>query len=206
MATLRRLVLVRHGETEGNSSVRFHGSGDVPLSDHGRAQMRELARRLHGEVFDLVVASPLRRAWEGARIVSGGAPVCLEHDFREIHFGRWEGMTADEIEAVDPILYHEWQAGVAGFEYPGGELRADFRKRVLRGLARLEQSGVATALVVIHKGVIRTLAAHLLGAALADGDPGLGGAVGLFRTADGAWSVGRRGSDPAVLQGFESPA
>ena len=199
MATLRRVVLVRHGETEGNSSVRFHGSNDVALSEHGRAQMRQRAACLHGEVFDLVVSSPLHRAWEGARIVSGGAPVRIEHDFREIHFGRWEGMTAEEIESVDPVLYRDWQAGVPGFEYPGGEPRASFRRRILRGLARLEESGAGGVLVVSHKGVIRTIAAHLLGAPLADGIPALAGEVRLYRAAGGGWSLGRRGSNPPGL-------
>ena len=91
---LRRIVLLRHGNTVGNSKERYHGSGDVALSDEGRIQMREASRALAREVFDLVVASPLRRSWESAWIVAGGAPVRLEDGFREIHFGRWEGMTA----------------------------------------------------------------------------------------------------------------
>ena len=65
MSKLRRIVLVRHGETDGNSSVRFHGSTDVGLSDEGRAQMREARKRMTREFFDLVVASTLRRAWQG---------------------------------------------------------------------------------------------------------------------------------------------
>ena len=96
MSKLRRIVLIRHGETDGESSVRFHGSSDVALSEAGRAHLRAAARTLRGEVFDLVVASPLRRSWEAAWIVSGGAPVRLEEDFREIAFGRWEGLTAGE--------------------------------------------------------------------------------------------------------------
>ena len=95
MVPLRRLVLVRHCETEGNSSARFHGSGDVALSEPGRAQLRALIPALRSEVFDLVVASPLRRSWQAARILAGSAPLRLEADFREIHFGRWEGLTKE---------------------------------------------------------------------------------------------------------------
>lgn len=199
MSALYRIVLVRHGETDGESSVRFHGSGDVPLSDSGRAQMREASRALAREVFDLVVASPLARAWQSARILSGGAPVRLEGDFREIDFGRWEGLTKEEIELADPVLYREWQARVAGFEFPGGEARADFRARVLRGLESLEQSGARSALVVAHKGVVRTVVEKLGGAPLEDGQPPLAGAVGLSRGSDGIWRLGRRSSDPPGL-------
>ncbi len=192
MSQLRRLVLIRHGETVGESSVRFHGSNDVELSAEGRAMMREVARGLRGEVFDLVLASPLRRSWEAASIVSGGAPVRLEHDFREIHFGRWEGMTRQEIEASDPRLYKDWQEKGTGFDFPGGEPRAEFQARVRRGLERLEQSGATSALVVVHKGTIRTIAERLLGSPLAEGEPPLGGAVVLSRGPDGCWVLGSR--------------
>jgi broad specificity phosphatase PhoE len=194
MSKLRRIVMVRHGETVGNSKVRFHGSGDVALSDEGRAQMRDAAYRLRDETFDLVLASPLERSWEAAWIVSGGAPVRLEADFREIHFGRWEGLTREEIEASDPILYTDWQSKAEGFEFPSGERRADFRARVERSLAALLDSGATSALVVVHKGVIRTIAEKLLGEPLAEGVPDLGASVGLSRNSDGSWFLGRRSS------------
>jgi broad specificity phosphatase PhoE len=199
MSKLQRIAMVRHGETVGNSSVRFHGSSDPPLSDEGRAQMRRAARQLRTEVFDIVVASPLRRAWEGATLVAGRVPIRLENDFREIHFGRWEGMTAEEIRASDPVLYQDWQAKAEGFEFPGGELRGEFRARVHRGLDRLLEGGAVAALLVIHKGVIRTIAEKLLEAPLEDGPPELGGLLSLSRGPDGRWHPGRRSSDPPGL-------
>ena len=51
MSEPRRIWLVRHGETEGQSSIRYHGSNDVPLSDVGRAQIRALAPWLQGVDF-----------------------------------------------------------------------------------------------------------------------------------------------------------
>lgn len=200
MSQLRRIVMVRHGETVGSSSIRFHGSADVALSDEGRVHMREASRGLLQEVFDLVVASPLRRSWEGAWIVGGGAPVRLESDFREIDFGRWEGMTAQEIEASDPTLYREWQSRVPGFEFPGGEPRADFRARVLSGLSRLQHSGATSVLLVVHKGIIRTIAEKLLGQALEPDVPALGAVVAIGRGADDRWFQGRHSSNPPALE------
>ena len=200
MSRLRRLVLIRHGETLGNSSERLHGSADLALSPAGRAQLACAAASLRTEVFDLVVASPLRRSWEGAQIVAGSVPIQLEHDFREIHFGRWEGLSKSEIEASNPILYRDWQAKAAGFEYPGGEPRAEFRARVLRGLERLQASGADAALGVLHRGVIRVIGEHLLGRPLPDAIPGLAEVVGFSRGAGGAWTLGRRSSNPEALQ------
>jgi broad specificity phosphatase PhoE len=197
MTPLHRIVLVRHGETDGNSSVRFHGSGDVELSEAGRDHMRRVGQGLAGEWFDLVVASPLRRSWEGARIVAAGAPVRVEADFREIDFGRWEGLTAEEIEASDPILYRDWQERVPGFEFPGGETRKSFLERVHRGVDALLASGARSALLVLHKGPVRAIAARLLGEELPPGEPGLGESVSASRGASGRWHLGRRGSDPS---------
>lgn len=205
MSHLRRIVMVRHGETEGNSSVRYHGSGDVPLSDEGRQQLRAAAQRLRGEAFDLVLASPLRRSWEGARLVAGATPVRLEPDFREVDFGRWEGMTAEEIQASDPVLYQEWQEGVQGFAYPGGESRAAFVERVRNGLEKLAHSGAANVLFIGHKGVIRTIGQELLGAPFA-GDLELGGVTSVSRAADGSWFEGRHGSDPPGIDVVEAVA
>ncbi len=199
MSKLRRVVLLRHGDTVGESRTRFHGSNDVALSDEGRAQIRTAAHALRREVFDLAIASPLRRAWESAVIATGGAPVRLEPDFCEIDFGRWEGMTAEEIEASDPVLYRDWQAKLPGFEFPAGELRAAFRERVLRGYARLAEGGAASALVVAHKGVIRTIAEHLLGGPLEEGTPELAHGIGCSRNPDGSWHLGRRSSNPESL-------
>ncbi len=199
MSKLRRIVMVRHGETDGNSSVRFHGSGDVPLSDEGREQMREVARQLLGEHFDLVVASTLRRSWEAARIIAGGWPMRLEADFREIDFGRWEGLTAEEIEASDPILYRDWQEKGAAFDFPGGEPRADFAKRIGRGLERVLDGSATSALLVLHKGPIRVITEQLTGQPLEQPIPELAGIVSVSRDVKDAWFLGRRSSDPPGL-------
>lgn len=195
-SALRRLVLVRHGETEGNSKERWIGSGDPSLSAAGRDHMLRARAQLAGHVVDAVVTSPARRAFQSAAVLTGGAPARLEPDFREIHFGRWEGRSLAEIESADPVLFQQWREGDANFEYPGGELREAFRARVARGLERLRASGATGALVVAHKGVIREIA-RLLGCEIAERDrPELGEAIVLTRSADGCWRTGSRSSNP----------
>jgi broad specificity phosphatase PhoE len=194
---LRRIVLIRHGDTVGNSRERYHGSSDVALSDEGRQQMRAARRRLATEVFEVVAASPLQRAWQSAALLAGGAPVLLVPEFREIDFGRWEGLTAQEIEAQDPVLYRAWRENAPDFEFPGGERRAAFNERVVKGLATLGHSGAENALVVAHRGVIRAVAIHLLGEPLAR-PPELGEIVSFTRDGE-RWFLGRRGSNPPAL-------
>jgi broad specificity phosphatase PhoE len=195
-SALRRLVLVRHGETEGNSKERLIGSGDPSLSAAGREQMIRARSQLVGQVVDLVVTSPARRAYQSAALLTGGAPARIEHDFREIHFGRWEGRSLAEIESADPTLFQQWRDGSPDFEYPGGELRAAFRARVHRGLERILASGATGALVVVHKGVICEIARELTGARPERPHPELAEAIVLTRAADDHWHTGARSSNP----------
>jgi broad specificity phosphatase PhoE len=198
--SLRRLILIRHGETEGQSSVRFFGSTDVDLSESGRAEMRRAGNALREQEIGLWVASNQRRSWRGAAIASEGARLVLEADFREIHFGRWEGMTREEIQASDPVRYEDWQKAAGEFEFPDGESREAFRARVGRGLARLLAAPVHTAAGVLHKGVIREIVRQQTGEVLPRPLPEIGAALELTRTATGVWILGRRSSDPPGLE------
>jgi len=207
MTTVRRLILVRHGETLGNSSSRYHGSSDVELAPAGIDEMHAARRALQIEEDGFVIAaSPLKRAWKGAWIIGDGAPVRLVDGFREIHFGRWEGLTREEIEAADPVGFADWESGKEGFEYPGGEARAAFRERVLKALAQLLGARAHTAVVVTHKGVIRTIVEALTGTTLEREQPPLGGVVQLVSQPDGSWTLGVRSSDPPGLEPAEPVA
>jgi len=165
------LVLVRHGETEGESSIRYHGRNDVALSELGRAQMRaareEIVMRLGDFKFDRIFATPLSRAMEGAKIIAGAdAEVIAIEDFIEVHFGLFEGLTREEIAERHPIEFERWRADPLAptYTYPGGENRAAFAERVERGLATMLKMIAASrradsqrVLVVAHRGVIRTI-------------------------------------------------
>jgi probable phosphoglycerate mutase len=165
---LRRLWLVRHGETEGQSSIRFHGKNDVRLSDVGRAQIRALAPLLAGVEFSRVVHSPLLRAAESAAILAAacGVPVArvqAEERLREISFGACEGMTEAEIEAAFPQFWRSYRGGGTD-TFPEGEPRPAFVTRVqgaIHELAAAEWSG--DLLVVSHRGTTRQALRALLG-------------------------------------------
>lgn len=200
MDRLSRLILVRHGETAGQSSIRYYGATDVPLSALGREQARAARLAIPGTTFESVWSSSLSRAWESAQIIATGHPIRVESDFREIDFGRWEGLTREEIEVADPDLHAAWQRSPPGFEFPEGETRAAFRDRVEAGLGRLRVSGVRSALVVAHKGVVRTLLELVSGQTLGRDAPNLGGVIHVYRDLDGIWRTGRLGSDASCSE------
>ena len=168
-----KFFLVRHGETEGESSIRYHGITDVPLSELGREQMRRAARAietLQSDVnFGKVFSSPLIRASEGARIIVGktDASFVTIDEFVEVHFGLFEGLTADEIRERYPDHFAVWNADrlAPDYTYPEGESRANFAARVERGLERVLAIWTAgidgDALLVAHRGVIRAIVRKL---------------------------------------------
>lgn len=199
MTPTGRLVLVRHGETVGNSSIRYYGRTDLALSDAGRAQMRAAAQALTTHfritVFDRIFSSPLRRARDGARIIAGPTAVIGEvEEFREVDFGDFEGLTAAEIEARFPTEFARWNRDrlAPDYAYPRGESRAAFTARVERGVARMltllgpEPPPARPALVVAHRGVIRAIIRWL-----ADAEPviELGSIQTLARDGAGRWRV-----------------
>jgi broad specificity phosphatase PhoE len=165
------LILVRHGETEGESSIRYHGRTDVTLSELGRAQMRLVGRaietRRRAKTFARVFSSPLVRASEGARIVAGdSAPIVTIDEFAEVHFGLFEGLSADEIRERYPEEFARWNADrlAPTYTYPEGESRADFANRVERGLERMLTLWTPRdddALLIAHRGVIRAIVLKL---------------------------------------------
>ncbi|PRQ04253.1 Phosphoserine phosphatase 1 [Enhygromyxa salina] len=174
---MRELVLVRHGETVGQSSIRLYGATDVALAPEGEAQVRAAGRALAGQRFDAVFTSPLRRAHRSAELVLAA----IEHPkieieiveaFREIDFGAWEGWTWAEVKARDPEGHARWTEAAPGFRFPDGEAREAFIARVQASVgpsieARFS-AGATRILAVVHKGVIRATAARLLGLPFAE--------------------------------------
>ncbi len=169
------LVLVRHGETEGESSIRYHGRNDVALSHLGRTQMwsvrRAIEERFGSRGFLHVFSSPMIRALESARIIMGESAISTLNEFAEVDFGLFEGLTAEEIEQRHPEEFARWNLNrlASDYRYPGGEHRGDFARRIERGLARMLElidrepsARDMRAIVVAHRGVLRTIVNKLV--------------------------------------------
>lgn len=192
----RRVWLVRHGETEGQSSIRYHGSNDVPLSDLGRAQLRALAPLFSGLQPSRVLCSPLSRARESAAILAAAngwpaSALCFDERLREVSFGDCEGLTQPEIVARHPEFWQRHQAGKAE-SFPGGERFADFAARVRAAALEAEAGHQDGDLVLVaHRGIVRGALRALLRLADAAPDPHPGFKVRLGSLSvaldDGGW-------------------
>jgi len=160
------IYLVRHGSVVGAETRRFIGHLDVPLSPRGEREAAALARRLASVKLAAAYSSDLSRARRTAEILTG--PHLLEAvavpALREFAMGRWEGLTAAEIRALDPAAFDAWMADVGRFQFPGGESLGDVAARVWPALEAIEARHAGGAvLVVAHGGPNRIVLCRALG-------------------------------------------
>ena len=164
--TVTRLYLARHGQVAEGHAHRYHGHNDIGLSPQGVRQLEELAAQLLHVPLAGVYASDLARAWRGAEIISRGRELTPQAvpEFREIHFGAWEGLSFEEIAARYPEDLKARFQDLANFRIPGGESLLEVRARALPRLHQLlkEHAGQAF-LVVAHAGVNRIILSAALG-------------------------------------------
>ena len=158
----KRLLLARHAQVDPQLAGRFLGSTDVPLSEYGLRQTSALAQTLSLQSDAPIVASPMCRVVQTAEAF--GREFSTDPDLREIDFGRWEGLSFDEITASESSdLIDGWSRFDPLFVFPGGESLAGFTERVGRAADRLSKMLSDTVLVITHGGVIRTMICLLLG-------------------------------------------
>lgn len=99
-ATSLELYLIRHGATEWSQSGQHTGVTDLPLTDLGKTEAQRLKERLKKEKFSKIFCSPLKRAVETCRICELN-PI-INPDLREWNYGKYEGMTTEQICEKDP--------------------------------------------------------------------------------------------------------
>jgi uncharacterized phosphatase len=156
---MNTICLMRHGETDANKKFIVQGRMDNPLNDYGREQAKRTGQYLvrNHEEFDLVVSSPLKRAFETARLIvaefSVPKPILVNSDMIERNFGDFDGKKIDE----------EYAKLVITDQIPNMEKNLDLENRVLNGLKSLcEKYPDRKILVVVHSHVIKAVLVRLL--------------------------------------------
>ena len=163
-----RVFLIRHGETDWNRQFRYQGSSDIPLNEDGLEQARRVGVRLSSVTPAAVLTSPLLRASRTAEIIAeqNGAELRIEEldELREISFGIWEGLTIPEIKKLDGETFERWKSAPFTCAPEGGEMFAEImeRSKSLKADICARPAGEDT-FIVAHGGVLRALAAVLLG-------------------------------------------
>jgi probable phosphoglycerate mutase len=150
------VYLARHGETAWSLSGQHTGLTDLPLTERGERNARQLGERLKGETFAKVFTSPLRRASRTCDLAGFGNVAEADRDLLEWNYGQYEGRRSDEIHKERP----DWQLFRDGC--PGGETPAQVGARADRVVSRVR--AVEGNVLLFSSGhFLRVLAVRWLG-------------------------------------------
>ena len=202
--SLRRLVMVRHGQTDFNVNGRMQGHLDSHLTATGVDQARQAAALLVGYRPVRLISSDLSRAARTAEQIglATGLSVSLDERLRETDLGKWEGFTIEEVNREWPGAVAQWNSDPT-WAPPGGESRVDVANRAMPVVEELDRelngAEPTTVMFCAHGGVIASLSCALIGL-----DPSSWLALGGLGNAH--WSIVSRRARPGSpwrLTGFD---
>lgn len=170
-----KILLIRHGQSEGNVAGRMEGWSSTGLTTLGQDQAQRLGQRLAGENWHptQVYCSPLRRATETLHAMAAGfwetvaipVPVVFHDDLRENHQGILTGLTWAEAQAQSPDLCQRLETSLDWIPIPGAESWAERHQRGQRFVDTLVQQhhNGDQVWVISHQGILQHILANLLG-------------------------------------------
>ncbi|QZP31086.1 histidine phosphatase family protein [Pseudomonas sp. DR48] len=164
-----QLYVVRHGETEANAKGRYQGSLDAQLNENGVVQAMVLRTKLPAHI-DSVVASPLRRAQQTARIifVDGLLTVRTLDAFRERSVGVFEGLTQHEARERYPELWVQNITRRWALAPTDGESIEQVFERIRAGLNELLAANAHQVVVLVAHGFVAKVIRALVRRDLSD--------------------------------------
>lgn len=191
-----RLFLVRHGQTPANESGLFYGSTDLPLTDRGIEQGRQVGDYLAAVTFGQIHTSLLQRAQHTARlVVPDGIITSSDARLNEMHFGTWEMRHHSSIAEEEPQAWQSWVDDWQNVTPGGGEPFSRFAGRVTDVADEFtQQQDDGDILVVAHQGVLSLMLAHWLRMPVA--------AMWHFPFQQGAWTMVENRGGFMVLRHF----
>lgn len=208
---LKRLILIRAGETDWNLSGRWQGWVAAPLNEHGRQQVYRLSNFMRNIGLDILYSSDNRRAADTANILAemlGYAPI-FDARLRERHIGEWQGLILPEVRAWYPEKYAALMADPEGYQVLGGESLKQVRERVREAMNEILANADAsentlTIGIVSHTTAIRLMIQQLIpGLDLSTITFGNTSVTTLNREDDRSWKL-VAANDGFHLQGLES--
>src|SRR5580658_526180 len=148
-----QIYLIRHGETAWSLTGQHTSRTDLPLTEHGEQQARELGNLLRQMTFAKVLVSPMQRARRTCELAGLDAAARVDPNLSEWNYGDYEGRTPAQIRAERP----GWDIYRDGA--PGGETAEQVSARVDLVLAELGQDGSPGPVAIFSHGqFLRALA------------------------------------------------
>jgi len=164
---MKTIYIARHGETDANKDMKFQGHTDNPLNAKGLAQAKELASLVQNLPLAKIYTSDLTRAIETATPIAKNhnLKIVARPDFKEICFGKWEGLTFKEIKSQWPSSIEMFLQKPGEAHIENGESFHEVQKRAWNAFEEMvaEQKEDTSIMLVAHGGIVRVLLCTALG-------------------------------------------
>jgi probable phosphoglycerate mutase len=161
------LYLLRHGQTALSREDIFCGSGlDPELTSEGLEMAHAFVNACRDASWRAVYSSSLRRSITTAQPLCHalGLELQVRAELNEIGYGRWEGLTKENVDQEYHDEYISWLADPAWHAPTGGELAVVIARRGLQVIEEIQQQFTdGNILMVSHKATIRIILCSLLG-------------------------------------------
>lgn len=163
---MTQIILTRHGQTEWNRNERFRGRADIPLNETGYAQAEATRRTIQSRWQPAAIyTSPMSRSVKTAEIIAAPFGLAIQPSdmLNDIHYGEWQGLTADEVRMRWSAALDTWYRTPHLARIPGGETLQDVLTRTTRMLCDIIlQYPEETVVIVGHDSVNRVLLLFML--------------------------------------------
>ncbi|MBI5026125.1 MAG: histidine phosphatase family protein [Nitrospirae bacterium] len=153
------LYLIRHGQILNHNEWRFTGHLDIEMDETGISQFYAIADCLSRYDIRAVYSSDLRRSLKGAELIANKLNISsfINPSFRELSFGKWEGLKAEEIPEPIP-------EDLTDFRFGGGETIRELQQRVIPALKDIISRHKGEEITLVgHGGVNRIILLDALG-------------------------------------------
>ena len=158
------IYMIRHGQTDWNVAGKIQGKTDIPLNETGRRQAVCLAKGMANRPVVQIFSSDLLRARETAGAIGDSQHVAVETlpGLEEIGFGKWEGMTLEEIQAAFPEEYEKWCENPVTVAPPGGESLSQIKDQCQKVMEEILKRAKGDLAIVSHGAMLAYVVEYLM--------------------------------------------
>jgi len=158
---MKKIIIVRHGQTNANVEGRTQGHIDTPLNDLGLLQAKKTGEfiKTNFSISESWSSDLIRTQTTAKNIFKNYKTTNL---IREMSFGDWENNLFKDIAKKSPELVKEYENATDEFKAPDGESFGDLFDRAKEFIKYLDFNSEKEVLIVSHGGFMRVLLTSLL--------------------------------------------
>lgn len=160
------VILVRHGECDGNVQGMFRGQLDLPLNKRGLKQAIEAGEATKTMNIKAIYSSPLLRARQTAQSIADACSLKVIdcQGINNVSLGSWEGRLKDQIASEEPLLWDTWMNNPEDLRFPGMEPLPEVMIRSRAALDEIvNRHRGETVAIVSHRTTLKPLVASCIG-------------------------------------------